>query len=79
MTTNKRADAPTTSVRIRANLAVLQMRRGDEATVERTPLIDGLIEGGKVSVIEDTELPEPATTPANLNTEEPTKSKTGSE
>ncbi len=40
-------------VRLKVNVGVLEWAAGDEVTVERTALVDGLIRGQKVTVLEE--------------------------
>lgn len=59
-TAKMKTQAAPKMVRVRANLAAAGMRRGQEETVALTPMIQGALDGGKLSLIDD---PEPKTAP----------------
>lgn len=44
-------------VRVRANLAAAGMRRGQEETVALTPMIQGALDGGKLSLVDEPKAP----------------------
>lgn len=53
-----KAEPEPKQVRVRANLAVLGMTRNAEATITLTPMVQGALDDGKLSLVDE---PEPKT------------------